>query len=200
MFYSEHVIPIFLISALAGYLLAPLIRAISGLPAKSQKDDTCRPQGRNHRRTIVGVVLLVIACLIVVLPLFDWVEIARILASSRVAALVLGMLTGTLVEHWHMNVVGDHDFNEKWKLHSVWLGVIGSLMVLGIGLPYIWMVAGSTGVHSLKTAGFQIEFTLPTNSSRDTLTFEVERHVATRGRLQQFVEAMSDNGLLAGTL
>ena len=186
-------IPLFIISVLAGYLLAPCVR--EGLSGKPQKGDTCHSQCKNCIRFIVGVLLLV-ALIIIALPSFERLsilgstEIVRILASSRVSSvLAVGILTGTLVEHWHTNIVGEHNFNEKRTLHWIWLGLIGSLMVLGIGFPYIWMVAGTAGIRSLQTAGFQIEFAEPTHGSRGTLTFEVERPDATRDSLDRFVRA-----------
>ena len=119
------------------------------------------------------------------------------MASPGPAVFAVGILTGIVVERWRRTIVRDYTFSRHAKLHWTWLAVIGSLMTLGIGLPYIAMVAGTTGVRSLETAGVHLEFGGTTSGARSPLVFEVERHDVVRFRLPHVVYAtVKDYGLL----
>ena len=153
---------------------------------------------------IAGIIALGAAVAILVLPLLarlpilGWNEISRYLASPGPAVFAVGILTGIVVERWRRTIVRDYTFSRHAKLYWTWLAVIGSLTTMGIGLPYIAMVAGTTGVRSLETAGVHIEFGGATSGGRSPLVFEVERHDVARFRLVHVVSAtVEDYGLLS---
>ena len=139
--------------------------------------------------------MLVGTCVIVVLPLLDrlpilgWNEISRYLGSLRPAIGALGILTGIVVEYWLRKIVGSVSWKVNPKLHWTWLGVVGLLMVMGVGLPYLSMVAGTTGVRSIRTAGVELEFGRGRRSVLGTLSLEFERHGVEREQIDHFVNA-----------
>ena len=151
-------------------------------------------------RSVASLLVLVATCLILVLPLLDrlpiltWNEISRYLAGPRVAVVALGVFAGCVLHYWHTQIVGNLPWHGNSKVHWLWAGALGTLFAMGIGLPYLSMVAGITGIRSLQTAGVHLEFGVVASRSLERLNFEVERHEAARWRVEHFVNAAVENG------